>query len=199
LGLLLDFKIRHETKNRKSLDTVMQTLYQKYYKQLKRGWKDEEFRAVCEEVAGVSLQEIFDYASTTEDIDYNKYLGYAGLELEKPTELADSHLGVIAENVNGKLVISAIERNSPASQAKLAAKDEIKALDGAGIDAAGLNAAIAAKKPGDRIKLTITRGGREMEVDVTLGHKMQRSFKIVPIANPDALQSAILKDWMKAR
>jgi len=199
LGLLLDFKIRHETKNRKSLDTVMQTLYQRYYKQLKRGWKDEEFRTVCEEVAGVSLKEIFDYAATTEDIDYNKYLGYAGLELEKPTELADAYLGAIAEDVNGKLVISAIEGNSPASQAKLAAKDEIKMLDGAGIDAAGLNAAIAARKPGDRIRLTVTRGGSDMAIDVNLGHKMQRSFKIVPIVNPDALQSAILKDWTKAR
>jgi len=199
LGLLLDFKIRHETKDKKSLDTVMQTLYQKYYKQLKRGWTDEEFRAVCESVAGASLNEIFDYASTTEDIDYNRYLGYAGLELEKPVELPDSYLGAVVEDVNGKPVISAIEGGSPAQQAKLAANDEIRALDGARVDAAGLNAAVAAKKPGDRLKLAVTRGGKDIEVEVTLGHKMQRSFKIIPIANPDALQSAILKDWMRAR
>jgi predicted metalloprotease with PDZ domain len=199
LGLLLDFAIRHATKDKKSLDTVMQTLYQKYYKQLKRGWTDEEFRAVCENVAGVSLKEIFDYASTTKDLDYDKYLGYAGLGLEKPVELPDSYLGAIVEDVNGKLVISAVEGDSPAQQAKLAANDAIKALDGARVDAAGLNAAIAAKKPGDKLKLAVTRGGKDIEVEVTLGHKMQRSFKIIPIANPDALQSAILKDWMKAR
>jgi len=199
LGLLLDFKIRHETKNKKSLDTVMQTLYQKYYKQLKRGWTDEEFRAVCENVAGVSLKEIFDYASTTKDIDYNKYLGYAGLELEKPTEQPDSYLGAVVEDVNGKLVISAIEGDSPAQQAKMSANDEIKALDGAKVDAATLNKAIASKKPGDKIKLAVARAGKDIEVEVTLGHKMQRSFKIIPIANPDALQSAILKDWMRAR
>jgi predicted metalloprotease with PDZ domain len=101
--------------------------------------------------------------------------------------------------VNGKLVISAVEGDSPAQQAKLAANDAIKALDGARVDAAGLNAAIAAKKPGDKLKLAVTRGGKDIEVEVTLGHKMQWSFKIIPIANPDALQSAILKDWMKAR
>jgi hypothetical protein len=45
----------------------------------------------------------------------------------------------------------------------------------------------------------VTRGGRDVEVDVPLAHKMQRSFRIIPIANASALQSAILKDWMKAR
>lgn len=46
-----------------------------------RGWTDEEFQAVCENVAGASLQEPFEYASTTKAIDYDKYLGYAGLRL----------------------------------------------------------------------------------------------------------------------
>jgi predicted metalloprotease with PDZ domain len=199
LGLLLDFKIRHETKNRKSLDTVMQMLYQKYYKGLKRGWTDNEFRAVCENVAGASLQEIFEYASTTKDIDYNKYLGYAGLELEKPVELPDSNFGAIAEDLDGRLILSAIEGDSPARAAGLVARDEVKALDGARVDAATLNANVAAKKPGDKIRLTVARAGKDMEVEVTLGHKMQKSFKIIPVSSPDALQSAILKDWMKAK
>jgi predicted metalloprotease with PDZ domain len=199
LGLLLDFKIRHETKNNKSLDTVMQALYQKYYKQLKRGWTDEEFRAACEEVAGANLKEIFDYASTTQDVDYDKYLGYAGLQLEKPVELPDAFLGAIVEDVNGKTIISAIEGDSPAQQAKLAVNDEIRTLDGVKIDAAGLNAATAAKKPGDRIKLVLARAGNDIEIEVALGHKMQRTFKIVPIASPDPLQTAMLRDWIQAK
>ena len=62
-----------------------------------------------------------------------------------------------------------------------------------------MNAGIAAKKPGDKIRLAVTRAGKDIEVEITLGHKMQRSFKIIPVANPNALQTAILKDWMKAR
>ena len=114
LGLLLDFAIRHESKNRKSLDSVMQSLYQKYYKQLRRGWTDDEFRQACESAAGTSLKEIFNYASTTMEIDYDKYLGYAGLELDKPTELPDPYLGAIVEDVNGKPVVTALEGDAPA-------------------------------------------------------------------------------------
>jgi hypothetical protein len=35
-------------------------------------------------VAGAPLTEVLDYASTTAEIDYAKYLGYAGLALELP-------------------------------------------------------------------------------------------------------------------
>jgi predicted metalloprotease with PDZ domain len=82
LALLLDFRIRHETKNRKSLDTAMRALYRTYYKQLGRGWTEAEFRQTCEETAGTGLADFFEYATTTREIDYGRYLGYGGLRLE---------------------------------------------------------------------------------------------------------------------
>lgn len=81
LCILLDLKIRHESKNSKSLDDVMKELYQKYYKLLKRGFTDKEFQNVCEKMAGCELSEFFEYVYTTKEIDYNKYLGYAGLKM----------------------------------------------------------------------------------------------------------------------
>lgn len=88
LALLLDLKIRHETSNRKSLIDVMQTLYYEYYKGLGRGFTDDEFRKECEEAAGCSLEEIFNYVFTTVKPDYNKYLDYAGLFLKEEAPAA---------------------------------------------------------------------------------------------------------------
>ena len=88
VGLLLDFKIRHVTANRKSLDDVMRVLYKKYYLKKKRGFTEDEFRQVCEQVAGVSLAEVFEYVSTTKEIDYKKYFDFAGLDIDtKPVEV----------------------------------------------------------------------------------------------------------------
>jgi predicted metalloprotease with PDZ domain len=193
LGMLLDFKIRHETRNRRSLDDVMRTLYQTYYKKLGRGWTDEEFRAVCERMAGVRLDQNFEYASTTKDIDYARYLSYAGLEMEPPTELSDAYLGAIAEDRDGSLTIAAVESRSPAATAGLRAGDVIASLDGTRLEARGLDAAIASKQAGTRVTLAITRGPAERAVAVVLGHKMARSFRIRPVANPTALQAAILE------
>lgn len=83
VGLILDFAIRNATANNKSLDDVMRYLYQHYYKNLQRGFTDAEFEQVCETVAGTRLSEAFEYVYTTKDIDYNKYLNYAGLTLQE--------------------------------------------------------------------------------------------------------------------
>lgn len=82
IGLLLDMAIRHWTKNKKSLDDVMRTVYHIYYQEKKRGFTDAEFREVCEEVAGVALPELFDYVYTVKAPDYAKYLAYGGLGID---------------------------------------------------------------------------------------------------------------------
>jgi predicted metalloprotease with PDZ domain len=197
LGLLLDLKIRHETQNAKSLDTVMRTLYREYYQEKQRGWTDSEFQIVCERVAGTGLNEYFDYAATTKDIDYDKYLGYAGLQLEPPRELTNSWLGVVCEEKEGKLFVAALESNSPAHRAGLEPQDEIKGLDGVTVDAKGLTDALAAREPGDKVTFTVFRLNKEHKLEATLGHKLERTFHIKQIANPDPLQAEILRSWLK--
>jgi predicted metalloprotease with PDZ domain len=176
LGMLLDFAIRHQTKNERSLDTVMRTLYQRYYKGLKRGWTDDEFRQVCEEIAGGALAEVFEYASTTKPIDYAKYLAYAGLELEAPTELPDAYLGAVAEDVNGKTVIAALEPGSPAAAFGLAAGDVITAVDGKAVaDAEALASTVTAKGSGDPLVVSVDRKDGAHEVRVILARAQKRS------------------------
>lgn len=85
---------------------------------------------MCEAVAGCLLPEIFEYASTTRAIDYPKYLAYAGLELEKPRELPEAYLGALVEDQGSRLVVAAVEPDSPADRTGVIAGDEIKAVDG---------------------------------------------------------------------
>lgn len=82
VGMFLDFAIRHATQNKKSLDDVMRLLYYTYYKKKNRGFTDAEFREASERVAKTSLSEIFEYVHTTKTLDYDKFLGYAGLKLD---------------------------------------------------------------------------------------------------------------------
>jgi predicted metalloprotease with PDZ domain len=197
LGMLLDFRIRHETRNRRSLDTVMRELYRKYYKELGRGWTDQEFRETCERVAGAALDENFDYASTTREIDYAKYLSYAGLELEPPVERPEAYAGAFVEDRDGRLVVAAVEPRSPAA-AVLAAEDVLVEVDGARVDADRFDALVAAARPGDRLGLKVERAGQVLDLPVTLGHRMERSFRMKPLARRSALQSAILSSWTAA-
>jgi predicted metalloprotease with PDZ domain len=195
LGLLLDFRIRHETENRKSLDTVMRTLYRKYYKQLARGWTDAEFRRVCEETAGTSLADLFEYASTTRKIDYETYLAYAGLRVEPARVLPDADLGALVEDVDGALTVAAVEDGTAAERAGIVAGDVLAAADGRAMDGAGLKATVAARKPGDLLPILVRRGEDERVIGVTLDARLERSWRLSPVPSPNALQAKILASW----
>jgi len=199
LGMLLDLKIRSETKNRASLDDVMRTLYQTFYKEKKRGFTDKEFREVCERVAGCPLAEIFDvYAATVNDINYPKYFAYAGLEIDvEPKEVPGVWFGAATQDQSGSLIISSVEWASPASQAGLSAQDEIIALDGDRVSSRTFAELLNSKKPGDKVMVLISRRNTVREVEVVLGKKIERSFQIKPISNPNPLQSLTLNDWLK--
>lgn len=198
LGLLFDLKIRYETKNQKSLDDVLRLLYEKYYKKLKRGWTDEEFRAECEAVAGCSLKEIFDdYVATTKEIDYQKYFAYAGLEIDTSWhELPGVDLGITTQTSEANLIVATVRSDSVAREAGLSARDEIIALDGIRVRPQNFDYLLSKYKPGDRVKLLIARRNRIMTIEVTLAPKKERPFRIKPMAQPDSLQKQILESWL---
>ncbi len=83
LGLLFDIEIRHMTNGKKSLDDLMRLLYNRYYKELKRGFTEEEFWATAHEVAGQELSLLRHYVDTTDEIDYDSILNHAALHLDR--------------------------------------------------------------------------------------------------------------------
>jgi predicted metalloprotease with PDZ domain len=64
----------------------MRYLYTHYYKELNRGFTEAEVQQVCEMIAGTSLAEEFEYIYTTKEMNYSKYLSYAGLDVSKKTD-----------------------------------------------------------------------------------------------------------------
>jgi S1-C subfamily serine protease len=88
-------------------------------------------------------------------------------------EAVHASLGVNARTVtdgmrNGALVLN-VERNSAAAQAGLEEQDTIIAVDDQAVGSSEeLVVAVDAHNPGDTVTLEVVRGGRSLEVDVTL-------------------------------
>ncbi len=199
LSMLLDLKIRHETKNRRSLDNVMRTLYRTYYQQKNRGFTDQEFRQVCETIAGCGLSEFFDvYASTTADIDYRKYLAYAGLQIDvEPKKDGGAYLGADVRDQGSVLVVTGIRRDSAAARAGLSVEDEIIALDGERVTSRSLRETLDSRQPGDTVRVLFSRRDQIREIEAVLGRQAERGLAITPLPNPDELQAEILNSWLK--
>jgi len=196
VGLMLDFKIRHETNNKKSLDDVMRTLYQDFYQKQNRGFTETEFRKVCEKIAGTSLDEIFHYVYTTKELDYVKYFGYAGLNIDvKPKQLPGAYLGIKAKMQNDSLVVSSVDWDSPAWKAGVRKGNVIVHVDGKLATETDIAYIFPDKKAGDKINLSLIKNDTKVDYSIILSAKSERSFAIAPMPNPDKLQAAILKDW----
>jgi putative serine protease PepD len=92
-------------------------------------------------------------------------------ELINDGSVEHAYLGVTLPD-SGAATIEGVKGGSPADSAGLQAGDEVTAVDGKTIDSGdALREAIDARKPGDKITLTIKRNGNERTVQVTLGQR----------------------------
>jgi len=132
MALMLDLEIINDTHGKYSLDDVMKYMYNTYYKIQKRGYTDQEFKQGLEKFSGKSLDEFYKkYIYGLADIDYDKYLGYAGYHLTD--ELAgnnDPNLGIITTTNNGKIVVSNVIRGTAGWIDGINVNDELTAVDG---------------------------------------------------------------------
>jgi predicted metalloprotease with PDZ domain len=218
LGAMLDLKIRSASRNEKSLDDVMRALYNKYCLRRKRGFTDAEFRAECENAAGTSLSEIFEYASTTKEVNYARYFALAGLRLDAISEEApggwiglDTHNQELAPSempagrggrgrLAGplyKLIVTDTVAGSPAERAGLKPGDRIVAVNGTPATAGLLNDAINARKAGENFVLRTSRSGMEHDVPVDVMPNVKKTYRlsVSETASPAARQ--ILQNWLR--
>jgi len=194
VGWLFDLAIRHATDNKRSLDDLMRTLYNKYYKEKKRGFTETEFRKEAESIAGTSLSELFDYVYTTKEINYNKYLGYAGLQADTATRIPDGGwLGINTRMRNDSLVVTTVEWNSPAYKAGIHSGTYLVSINGKPVQ--NVRALLPDAAAGSKMSVTVIEDGKQKSYDLVLANKSEQSFKVSRVANPDAAQQAIYRSW----
>jgi predicted metalloprotease with PDZ domain len=98
-----------------------------------------------------------------------------------------------------QLAVTDVAAGSPAEAAGLKAGDLILEVDGsAAATAAVLNDALTAKKAGDKIKLRISRGGPEQQIEATLVGNVKKTYSLAPMAGVTNAQSGILNSWLRA-
>lgn len=211
LGLLLDLDIRRRTNNAKSLDDVMRYLYTEFFVK-GRNYTPADFQKACELAGGASLDDFFSrYVRGKEDLEavYNRMLAGAGLRLEqagigigldegdRPVALK-AFLGadLEAKTTDSFVVIKSVRAGSPAYEQGLNAKDQIIALDGARVDKETFEARIAAKRPGDTVRIMVFRFDDVRTFDIKLSGRVDAPYRIVPAPQATEPQKRIYREWL---
>ncbi|WP_245590585.1 M61 family metallopeptidase [Adhaeribacter aquaticus] len=198
IGNLLDLEIMGATKGQKTLDDVFRYLWEEYYKKKKRGYTDDEFKAAVERVAGHNLDAFFrDYIAGTQTFDYNKFFGYAGLKLVNQNEgKTEAFLGANTSATSGKLLVTSVLRDSPAWKNGINVNDEIIAVNGFKIGN-DLAAYLQMYRPNDKVKVTVARAGRLLDLDVTLANNPTVNYKLEKLPNQTPEQLAVYTKWLR--
>ena len=120
LGHLLDFAIRQNTQNKKSLDDWMRLLYQRYALP-KPGFEPQDAVRALSEVAGMDLSDFSArYISGKEALPYEKYFAYAGIAVEKKVDATKPWIGLeVKKDDEQRVTISNVIPGSPAESAGL--------------------------------------------------------------------------------
>jgi predicted metalloprotease with PDZ domain len=199
IAFLLDAKIRAATKGSKSLDDVMRAAYQKYSGP--KGYTEGEFRAVAEQVAGINLKPFFASAvEGTGEVDYREALEALGLRFRPASssspERTKPWLGIGTRNDNGRLIISSVQRSSPADAGGLNVDDEILAIDDFRVRADRLENRLEQYKAGDKVMFLVARREQLVRIPVTFGVEPQKGWQLE--VNPSATdtQRRLLDDWL---
>ncbi len=195
--LLADLEIRARTEGRRSFDDVMRHLWQ-HYGQVGKGFADDALQGEIESAAGVDLSALFDrYVRGCVPLDGASWLRSVGLE-QTPAESDDEPggwLGVNTRDEGHQLVVSAQIVGGPAAAEGLYALDVLLALDGFRIEGATLKDRLAAKRPGERVTLTIFRRDELRTVDVTLGRRPTERPTLAPARNATAAEKSAFEAW----
>ncbi len=197
VGMLLDLAIREKTRHTKSLDDVMRALYHEYYRNQNRGFTETEFWDLCTKIAGDPLTELKAYTQTTKAIDYEKFLGAAGLELTSTRQpRAQPHTGLFLIPRQKKAIVSVVEKDSPAALAGLQAGDELLAINGVSGSPESIAARLNTVPAGTPIELTVKRMNRYSALAIIPQAGFTQHYSIRAKKQRTSTQERLMKQWL---
>jgi predicted metalloprotease with PDZ domain len=198
VGFLLDLAIRQATGSRRSLDDVFRRLNTDFAKG-GRYFRREDLVQILLEIApsGCDFRGFFrDYITGTRELEYDKFLSYAGLRLAGRTS-EEGALGFLAvRNFDGPVTVQSVAQGSSAARAGLEAGDELVEMNGKPLRSLPQDL-LRGSKPGREVRFLIRRDGREFSIRFRLESAVRTAYHIEEMKTASPEQRLLRDHWLK--
>ena len=199
VALMLDFHLRIESGNEKTLDDVMRYLWHLYGTR-DVGFSEDEFYDAVEGVGEIDIDPFLErFVRGVEELPLAEYFAFVGLELTSghKSDTPKAWLGLNLQSKSEEIVIKNVLRDSPAEIAGLMAKDRLIAIDGYEIrDKTFLNARLREKAPDDKASFHLLRNGLLLKKEVTLTKTPPDYVSLRPQKDATMPQRKLLEAWL---
>lgn len=196
--MALDLTIRKLTMGEKSLDDVYRQLWE-MFKADGKGINKDTFVSLCENTAGESLDEIWNYLSTPTPVKLDKYLEPFGIEIineySKPEYNHASWFGIFITPKTS--TVFKVMAGSPSYEAGLYAKDEILAINGMRVNNYNTIDRLNACNLGEPTEVLVSRDGMIKTITMIGKQRPLDKFKLKRIENPTDSQKSMFTQWLK--
>ncbi len=196
-GLLLDIEIRARTRSAKSLDDVMRYLTENYANK-GIGFPEDGFLMALNAVVGSDFEEFYSRVIQSRlELDYNRYLSQAGLQVETQRQPSSLFMGVAVEEADGGLArISRVIPGSPASEAGFDSRDVLIAFNDQRITFANFQGRFRQRKLGETLDVSVLRGEKLLHLELTPGEIQQETWVITEANEVTAEQLELRNRWI---
>ncbi len=188
VALMLDLTIRKQTLGKKSLDEVMRVLWRRYGrdfystgKHAGRGVTESELEALFDEVTGLQLKPVLDYAVRgTKDLPLEDLLEEFGIKFASKNKHAKLAIGARTRQEANDCKIVSVYEGGVAHEAGLSAGDVVIALDGIRVTASNLDTLLKRYRSGDAITVHAFRRDELMAFTVLIKPDDAPQFVLEP-------------------
>ena len=204
-ALCLDLLIRQQTRNRKSLDTVMRALWRAHGKN-GTGLAEDGFESIAEKVTGLKLKTFFDAAlRSTKELPLVQLLARVGVKLEmrrgdaavnRPSTRAPAKtvdLGIRTTEDAAGVRLSHVLDGGAAQHAGLCPGDLVIAIDGLRATGKSFERLLKRLRPGQTAQLYVFRRDELLPFTVTTDAPKADTCSLIA---PSAPVPASFKAWL---
>ncbi len=212
VALCLDLLIRDKTRGRKSLDDVMRALWRRHGL-TGAGLEEDGIERLAEEAAGLKLgRTLDDWLRSPRELPLKALLATQGVEIElRPAESGEDKggrpagskktaglamLGIRARAQGDDSAVTHVLEGGAAQQAGIAAGDLLIAVDGLRPGQAGLDAALAKRRAGERVGIHAFRRDELMSFEAQLRRADADTCVLTESAGA---RRKLLERWLRPR
>lgn len=209
VALVLDLELRRLSDGQRSLDDVLRLLWERHG-QTGEGVAEDGVERLIEEVAGTTLQPLFDrILYSTDELPIDEVLASHGLVVERRAatgaedrggkaargELLRCFIGARLRSEGEHVKVASVRRGSPADLAGLTPGDEIVAIDGLRAAAKTAFQQLHAREPGTAVELALFRRDELTSLTFTAGKPVEDTCVVREKAEAGESERRLLSGW----
>ena len=210
--MLLDMYIIDHTDGKFTLDHGLKALWENYQGSPEKGLTENEVIALLERATGTQLRErMMSWLDTTQELPYDEVFKPLGLSLQDKPPRRDAitfgenrafasvpapvFVGWTCADVNGKIVVRAVEDGAPANKAGFGIDDEILAVNGFRITSLAHMDQVLQSVGTSAAFVTAQSDG--VVFSTTMYPESAKSYVIESVETPNERQRSMRAVWLK--